>query len=198
MTRTAASASPPLPPAPDATARARTRDDRLRPWIAFLQAHSALSHRLEVELRAAGHVSLAEYDALVQLAAAEHRRLRMNELADQVLLSRSGVSRLVDRLERQGWVERATCPTDARGSWATLTDAGLDTLRAAAPVHLAGVERHFLAPMDEADREGLARALDAVLAGLGSRSGASGPAAGEREAASSIPMSSPADAPSGG
>jgi DNA-binding MarR family transcriptional regulator len=155
----------PAPPQP-----AAVRDDaRLRAWVAFLQAHSALSHRLEAELQAAGHISLAEYDALVQLAAADEQRLRMNELADRVLLSRSGVSRLVDRLERQGWVQRATCPTDARGSWAVLTDAGLDRLRAAAPVHLAGVERHFLAVMDEADRAALTRALGAVLAALGGR-----------------------------
>jgi len=153
--------------APDRPQPAAVRHDpRLRPWVAFLQSHAALSRRLEAELRAAGRISLAEYDALVQLAAADDRQLRMNELADRVLLSRSGVSRLVDRLERQGWVRRATCPADARGAWAILTDAGLDSLRAAAPVHLRGVERHFLAPMSAADREALTRALESVLAEL--------------------------------
>jgi DNA-binding MarR family transcriptional regulator len=175
MTRTDVPTFPSPTPAAAAGARARA-DERLRPWVAFLQAHSALSHRLEAELQTAGRVSLAEYDALVQLAAADDRQLRMNELADRVLLSRSGVSRLVDRLERQGWVRRASCPTDARGSWAILTDAGLDTLRAAAPVHLRGVERHFLAPMGEPDREAISRGLEAVLEGLGeTRSAAAAP-----------------------
>jgi len=189
VTRTAVSAPPSLA---QGAAISSGDDTRLRAWIAFLQAHATLSRRLEAELQAASHVSLPEYDALVQLAAADQRRLRMNELADRVLLSRSGVSRLVDRLERQGWVKRTTCPTDARGAWAILTDAGLDTLRSAAPIHLRGVERHFLAPMDDVDREGLARALEAVLAGL--RGGDAGGPGGEPPPA---PTGSPDGSPSG-
>lgn len=138
-------------------------DPRLRAWIAFLQAHAAVTHRLEAELQAERSLSLADYDALVQLAIADDRRLRMSELADRVLLSRSGVSRLVDRLEGHGLVARRACPTDARGSWAELTLAGLDTLREAAPVHLRGVDAHFLSHIDEADQEALVRALESVV-----------------------------------
>ena len=146
-------------PAPD--------DPRLRAWIAFLQAHAAVTRRLEAELHAERGLSLADYDALVQLAIADEQRLRMGELAERVVLSRSGVSRLVDRLEADGLVVRRACPTDARGSWAELTPAGLDRLRDAAPVHLRGVDAHFLAPIPEGDREALVRALEAIARRLG-------------------------------
>lgn len=138
-------------------------DPRLRAWVAFLQAHAALTRRLEAELRAERGLTLADYDALVQLAVADERRLRMSELADRTVLSRSGVSRLVDRLAADGLVVRRACPTDARGAWAELTPAGLDRLRHAAPVHLRGVERHFLAPLSDDEREALAGALETVL-----------------------------------
>lgn len=142
-------------------------DPRLRAWIAFLQAHAAVTRRLEAELQAEQALSLADYDALVQLAIAPDRRLRMSELADRVVLSRSGVSRLVDRLEGQGLVARRACPTDARGSWAELTSTGLDRLRAAAPVHLRGVDEHFLVHIAEGDREVIVAALEGVVRRLG-------------------------------
>jgi len=141
-------------------------DPRLRAWVAFLQAYALVTRRLEAELQAERNLSLADYDALVQLAVADDRRLRMSELAGRVVLSRSGVSRLVDRLEGDGLVMRRACPTDARGSWAELTPAGLDRLRDAAPVHLRGVDAHFLAPITAADRDGLVRALEAVVRGV--------------------------------
>jgi DNA-binding MarR family transcriptional regulator len=144
----------------------RPDDPRLRAWVAFLQAYAVVTRRLEAELSAERRLSLADYDALVQLAVADDRRLRMSELADRVVLSRSGVSRLVDRLVADGLVERRACPTDARGSWAELTPTGLQRLREAAPVHLRGIDAHFLAPIAEEDREGLVRALEAVVRGL--------------------------------
>ena len=151
----------------------RADDPRLRAWIAFLRAHAAVTRRLEAELHAERDLGLAEYDALVQLALADNRRLRMSELAERVVLSRSGVSRLVDRLEATGLVARAACADDARVSWATLTDAGFARLRDASPIHLRGVETHFLAQIPDDDREALVRALEMVVRGLRSR----GPAA---------------------
>ncbi len=148
-----------------ASAAPRPDDPRLRAWVAFLQAYAVVTRRLEAELGAERGLSLAEYDALVQLAIADARRLRMGELAERLVLSRSGASRLVDRLEADRLVARRACPTDARGSWAELTEAGLDRLRQATPVHLRGVEAHFLAPLSEEDREGLARALEAIVRG---------------------------------
>jgi DNA-binding MarR family transcriptional regulator len=162
---------------PRAIAEAPNPDDpRLRAWVAFLQAHAVVTRRLEAELQAERGLSLAEYDALVQLAVADGRRLRMSELAERVVLSRSGVSRLVDRLEGDGLVARRACPTDARGSWAELTPAGLDRLRTAAPVHLRGVDEHFLSPIAAADREGLVRALEGIVSSSRARDGAIPPA----------------------
>ena len=150
-------------------------DPRLRAWIAFLQAHAVVTRRLDAELSAERGLPLADYDALLQLAITDDRRLRMSVLADRVALSRSGVSRLVDRLEADGLVARRSCPTDARGSWAELTPAGLDRLRHSAPVHLRGVDTHLLSPIAEEDREGLVRALEAVVRGLGTPEGAGSP-----------------------
>src|SRR5438132_13683130 len=117
-------------------------------WRAFLQAHARITRRLDEELQAAHGLSLAEYDALLQIAHSPGRRVRMNVLANRVLLSRSGITRLVDRLEAHGSVERMACSTDARGQEAALTPAGLDRLRTAAGTHLDGVRRYFLGRFD--------------------------------------------------
>ena len=100
-------------------------DPRLLPWVVFLRAHAAVSRALEAELEAEQSMSLADYEALIQLAHADGRRLRMSELADRMILTRSGISRLVDRLEAGRYVERVACSTDARGAYAMLTDGGL-------------------------------------------------------------------------
>lgn len=141
----------------------RADDRRMRAWFAFLRAYAAVASRLETELHAERDLGLAEYDALVQLSLADNRRLRMTELAERVVLSRSGVSRLVDRLEATGLVARAACKEDARVAWATLTDAGFARLRDASPVHLRGVETHFLAQIPDADRDALVRALETIV-----------------------------------
>ena len=100
------------------------RDPRLAPWRSFLLAHARVSRRLDEELRAEHDVSFAEYDALLTIAQAPGRRIRMGLLAEEVLLSKSGVTRLVDRLVNDGLVERSACSTDARGAEAVLTDRG--------------------------------------------------------------------------
>ena len=120
------------------------RDPRLAAWTAFLRAHARVVRELERELQAEQGMALTDYDVLVQLASAGERRLRMSELADRLLLSRSGVTRLVDRLEAGGLVERVSCDTDRRGQWASLTDAGYARLRGASPTHLRGIASHFL------------------------------------------------------
>ncbi|PRY46816.1 MarR family transcriptional regulator [Umezawaea tangerina] len=112
-------------------------------WQSFLRAHARITRTLEAELIAEQRLSLAAYDVLVQLAEAPQHRLRMTELADAVLLSRSGVTRLVDRLERAGLVGRERADGDGRGIVAVLTPAGVERLRVAAGTHLAGVARHF-------------------------------------------------------
>ena len=119
-------------------------DPRLAAWSAFLRAHARVVRELERELQAEQRMALTDYDVLVQLANAGERRLRMSELADRLLLSRSGATRLVDRLVAQGLIERRTCDDDRRGQWASLTDAGYERLRQASPTHLRGVAEHFL------------------------------------------------------
>ena len=127
----------------------------LEAWRAYLRAHSKITRCLEAELLTEKKLSLGAYDVLIQLAEAPERRLRMAELAQAVLLSRSGVTRLVDRLERAGLVHRARVDSDGRGVIAELTQDGLDTLRDAAPTHLSGVFRHFVAKLDEEQLEGM-------------------------------------------
>ena len=150
------------------------RDPRLAPWRSFLLAHARVSRRLDEELRAEHDVSFAEYDALLTIAQAPGRRVRMGSLAEQVLLSKSGVTRLVDRLVNDGLVERSTCSTDARGAEAVLTDRGLTRLRAASRTHLRGISEHFLAVVETEDLGSLERAMSAVAK-------QAGPGAGEPE-----------------
>jgi DNA-binding MarR family transcriptional regulator len=138
------------------------RDPRLAPWRSFLIAHARVSRRLDEELRAEHDVSFAEYDALLTIAQSPGRRIRMGLLADEVLLSKSGVTRLVDRLVKDGFVERSACSTDARGAEAVLTDLGLARLRAASRTHLRGISEHFLAVVETTDLETLERVMTAV------------------------------------
>ena len=138
-------------------------DPRLGAWRAFLRAHARLVRDLERELQAEQGMALTDYDVLVQLSAADERRLRMSELADQLLLSRSGVTRLVDRLVAEGLVERVTCESDRRGQWASLTDSGYERLRRASPTHLRGVAEHFLNRLPPDDLAALERMLDRVV-----------------------------------
>ena len=129
--------------------------DEMSAWRAFLRAHSTIVRALEAELLAEHDLPLASYDVLVQLSESPGRRLRMTELADRVLLSRSGLTRLADRLEREGLLTREPCPSDARGTLAVLTEAGLDRLRQAWPTHLRGVEQHVMSRLTPQEVEQL-------------------------------------------
>ena len=142
------------------------RDPRIGTWRDFLTAHARLERLLDEDLRAEHNLSLPEYDALLQLAEAPGRRLRMHQLADQVLLSRSGVTRLIDRLVRDGSVERDLCLSDARGAEAVLTAAGLERLKSAASTHLRGIKEHFIDAIDPTDLASVGQAMRDVIAGL--------------------------------
>jgi DNA-binding MarR family transcriptional regulator len=120
-------------------------------WRSFLRSHAKVTRSLEAELLAEQRLSLGAYDVLAQLAEASDQRLRMAELAEAVLLSRSGVTRLVDRLERAGLVIRERVDGDGRGVVARLTPAGATRLGIAARTHLAGVVRHFVELLDPAE-----------------------------------------------
>lgn len=138
----------------------RGRDLRLATWRSFLRTHAHLLRRLEQDLQAQHKIGIASYDVLVQLAEAPRHRLRMAELADAVLLSRSGLTRLVDRLQRDGLVERERDPGDARGLFTVLTPLGRQALRDAAVVHLRGVAELFTDRLDDAELAELRRLMD--------------------------------------
>ncbi len=147
------------------------QDARLAPWRAFVMAQMHVSKRLDDDLRAGHDLSLQEYGALLVLAEATDRRLRMSRLADELALSRSGATRLIDRLVRDGLVKREDSSSDARGQEALLTDAGLDRLRAASPTHLRGIRDYFLAAIEEADLPAIERSMNAIRHRLGSEPG---------------------------
>ena len=144
----------------------RASDPRLGPWRAFVVAHGRVWRRLDEDLRLEHGLSLAEYEALLLLAEADGRRLRMRALAEDLQLSKSGVTRLVDRLVEDGLVERGQCSTDARGAEAVLTATGLTRLRTAAPTHLRGIQDYFLGAIDAPDLAVVERTMRAVADGV--------------------------------
>ena len=136
-------------------------------WAGLLRVHAALVPLLDRELQAACGLPLTWYDVLLELNAAPDRRLSMGELGEVAVVSRSRVSRVVDQLAAEGLVAREVNARDRRSSYATITDAGRRRLRAAAPVYLAGIERHFTARMTTAEAATVAAAFHKVLAAVG-------------------------------
>ena len=114
-----------------------------RAWRAWLYSSQLLQDRLDRELSQATGISHAYYEILVALSETEGRMMRMSELADRCLSSRSRLSHAVSRLEERGWVRRQVCPDDGRGQLAVLTDAGFAALESAARVHVEGVRTHL-------------------------------------------------------
>ncbi|MEQ8718146.1 MAG: MarR family transcriptional regulator [Acidimicrobiales bacterium] len=149
-----------------------TRPDpaTLTAWRSLLEAHRGATTALDEELRAAHDLPLEWYDVLFQLH--EHGgRLRMGDLADRLLVSRSNCTRLVDRMDRAGLVAREDDPGDRRGRLAVLTPAGRRRFRRAAPTHLAGIARHIGAPLAAIGTapDILGRALGAIAAAAATR-----------------------------
>jgi len=138
------------------------RDVRLAPWRAFVTAQAHVSRRLDEDLRAEHGLSLQEYVALLILVESPDRRLRMGRLAEALALSKSGATRLIDRLVDDGLVARVTCASDLRGAEAALTEAGVNRLRTAAPTHLRGIAEYFLSAIEASDLETIERSMRSV------------------------------------
>lgn len=136
----------------------------MRAWRALLRGIALLPRELEADLQAAHGLSLGAYGVLVRLSETPERALRMGQLADEVGLTRSAMTRLIDRLVQDGYVERVSCPSDARGSFARLTEAGLAALQGAYPTHLASARRWVFDRLDEQQVSRLAE-LMCTLAG---------------------------------
>ncbi len=137
-------------------------DLRMQAWRAFLEAHARVIALLEADLQAERGISLAFYDVLVQLEEAEGHRLRMTDLARRVVISKSGLTRLVDRMVSAGLVQRSPDDQDRRGRWVELTPAGWERLRDAAPRHLRGVRRYFTGELAPEEAAALADALGRI------------------------------------
>jgi DNA-binding MarR family transcriptional regulator len=146
-----------------ATTISRLDTRELRAWRGLLRVHAQLSKALDAQLIAAHGLPLTSYEVLMYLSDAEGGRMRMNELAESVLLSRSGLTRLVDRLEREGYLERCSCAHDARGAFAVLTPAGREKVEAARATHLDGVRELFLSHFSDEELEVLGDAMERVL-----------------------------------
>lgn len=141
---------------------APSSDTDVAAWRALLLAQNAVLKAIEADLGAAGQIPLTWYDVLLELNAAPQRRLRMQELASRVVLSRTRVSRLIDELVAAGLVERLPDPADGRASFAAITRQGRVALRRAAPVYLAGIERHFTRHLSQREKQTLTTALGKV------------------------------------
>jgi DNA-binding MarR family transcriptional regulator len=136
-----------------------TREPQIQGWISFLRAHAAVTRQLSSRLEAAHGLTLSDFDVLVQLYHAPEYALRRVDLARQVLLTASGITRLLDGLERAGWVEKKRCDSDARVSYAALTKDGLTKLEEARATHLADIEELFGSRFSAEERATLAELL---------------------------------------
>ena len=134
----------------------------LKAWRSLLRAHATLMRRLDTDLQQETGLALADYDVLAQLAEA-HGALRMTELADRALISRSGMSRRVARLVDEGLLRRDKAGTDARGVVVALTQAGIARLGETAPVHARGISKLFVDQLDDQKLALLERALNKVI-----------------------------------
>ena len=136
---------------------------RMGAWRAFLEAHARVTTILTQELEEERDLPLTWYDVLVQLEEQPSRRLRMTELAGAVLLSKSGLTRLIDKMCGAGLVARQPDPNDRRGTFVSLTDSGYARLQDAAPVHMRGIVEHFGRYIDDAEAAALATGLGRVV-----------------------------------
>ena len=137
-------------------------ETELRAWQALLHTHHQVTRKLDAELRAEHGLSMLAYDVLLRLARSPDRRLRMTELAERVMMSPSGLTRMVDRLVGEGLVQRERIEGDARVMLARLTDRGRQVLRRAARTHLRGIREHFTGRLSQAQLRNVAAALEAI------------------------------------
>jgi DNA-binding MarR family transcriptional regulator len=122
----------------------RLQGSALEAWRSFLQSHASIVRELDAELMAVHGMTTRDYEVLLYLAQAPDRRLPMSALASSTMLTRSGITRLVDGLVAAGFIERVACPNDARISYARLTELGYEKLREAGATHIASIHRLFL------------------------------------------------------
>ena len=141
------------------TTTATSPPQLLESWVSFLRAHAAITRELSAQLQREHGLTLNDYEVLLHLSHAEGKMMRRVDLAGRILLTASGITRLLEGLERSGFVGKDTCESDARVSYATLTDHGAQKLREAAVTHLRGIDELFIARYSGSELETLAELL---------------------------------------
>ena len=139
---------------------------QLATWRQFLTLHRRIVDAIDRDLLRGGRLPLTSYDVLIELYETPERRLRMAELARRVVLSRSGLTRLVDRLEAEGLLTRDRVGEDRRGAYAVLTDAGVDAMRGAWPIYERGILRYFASALSQDEIATLNSLLSSIAIGL--------------------------------
>jgi DNA-binding MarR family transcriptional regulator len=139
---------------------------QLKTWRTFITAHATVIDLIEHELAEAKQLPLSSYDVLLALVEAPNRRLRMHELAQAVVLSRSGLTRLVDRLEQEGLLRRDRTGSDRRATYAVLTLKGFRAFRHAWPIYAQGIVKHFIHYLTDEEMATLTQMLERVLSGV--------------------------------
>ena len=153
-----------VPPSPELTS-----------WTRLLRAHAALTRTFNSQLEAEHGLALNEWEVLLRLSRAPERRLKRVELVGQLLLTPSGITRLLERLEAAGWVAKGSCPTDARVTYAVLTDAGLAKLAEAAETHVDAIQALFSERFTAEELESLGSLLARLPGGASADDGACTP-----------------------
>ena len=141
----------------------RLSEQNLAAWRNFLKAHAVVVDRIDHDLVAAERLPLSSYDVLIELYEAPERRLRMHELAERVVLSRSGLTRLVDRLEAEGFLRRDRSATDRRGAYAVITEQGIAALRRAWPIYAQAISKYFAQWLSPQEAQVLESAFERIL-----------------------------------
>ena len=141
-------------------------DSEQRAWRAWIASSQLLLDRLSRDIHAQHGLTMADYEILVRLSESADHRVRMSELADRTLASRSRLSHQIDRMEKRGFVLREQCTNDKRGQFAVLTETGWQTLVAAAPDHVESVRTHLVDVLSPAEFAALGVACEKILGGL--------------------------------
>ncbi|MFB6367516.1 MarR family winged helix-turn-helix transcriptional regulator [Paenibacillus elgii] len=144
----------------------RLEEDQLSAWRAFVNAHAAVTKRIEADLSDQRREPLTTYDVLSALYQSPDKKLRMSDLANKVVLTRSGLTRVIERLEREGLVERERMEEDRRGAFAVLTGDGKREFLRTWPVYAEGIYNYFVSVLDEEERKVVEKALTKVSEAL--------------------------------
>ena len=142
-------------------------DDRITRFGLMVEANRLLMRKVEQALRQRHGLAMVDFEAMVRLGRSPDRQMSMTELAEQMVLTSGGVTRLIDRLAKDELVERISCPSDRRVHWARLTDKGVETVAAALVTHLQDLDEHFFGAMSDEEEATLTSVLDRLRTGCG-------------------------------